>query len=781
MVMLYKFLRTVGVSMLLFILTLSHSKVLAQQQTLENNQICMDPIAGRGAYINSVNTGICLLCTAADGAPVVDGNLANFATLTTGISVGLLGGSAISVKDSLQYYPAGNVAGFVIGMGTSLLSAHILGALQIRTYRNGILQQTATLGGGLLKASALAGTGGKQIVSFTTTQDFDEVQLFADGTLSVSLLSSLNVYYAFEGPASCPLDCVNALVGADVNSGDPTDTGFGGVCLGGGVSNPTNATNADTTDAAQISIPIGVACSRYLQVNLANTISNGPGDVYAGFVVQQGSGLLDASVLGVLTIDTYLNGTPVQNIPSASILTASLLGGTRAQLGFKVTGAFNEIRITAGGLVSLGYDLNVYYAFVKNDSDGDGMLDCMDRCSGDDLLDTDGDGIPNACDENQVDIAINKTVNADSVSAGTDVVFTVTVTREADLTGMESPTGLKIKDLLPTGLNYVSHSAPTGTFYNPVTGIWNVGSALGGSTMSLALTITASADSSGVLTNIAQLFALNEQDIDPANADTISSACVSVPFLLCPGSALTLSAPAGATGYQWYLNGAIIPGATDSTYTVTASGSYTFTSSVVGACLTGNCCPVIVIYRVAEANAGLDPAPICAGTAVTLTGSGAGVGGSYLWSTGQNTASINVSPTTTQSYILTITTVDGCVDRDTVVVTVNPRPIVGSVVAICNNNGTTDNAGDDTFTFNLNPTGGSGTTYTVSGVTPTGPFNYGTPQLFGPFAASGGNLNVTVTDANTCSVSVTVIAPAGGCSNCSPSPVCVPVTVRKLQ
>ncbi len=50
----------------------------------------------------------------------------------------------------------------------------------------------------------------------------------------------------------------------------------------------------------------------------------------------------------------------------------------------------------------------MYYAFTKTDSDADGMLDCMDKCSGNDLLDTDGDGIPNFCDQNIDDLNVLK-------------------------------------------------------------------------------------------------------------------------------------------------------------------------------------------------------------------------------------------------------------------------------------------------------------------------------------------------------------------------------------
>ncbi|MFN5786034.1 MAG: beta strand repeat-containing protein, partial [Flavobacteriia bacterium] len=47
---------------------------------------------------------------------------------------------------------------------------------------------------------------------------------------------------------------------------------------------------------------------------------------------------------------------------------------------------------------------------------------------------------------------------------------------------------------------------------------------------------------------------------------------------------LTASATAGVTGYQWYLNGTSISGATSSTYTATANGTYSVEISNAGGC-----------------------------------------------------------------------------------------------------------------------------------------------------------------------------------------------------
>src|SRR5947209_13254755 len=46
------------------------------------------------------------------------------------------------------------------------------------------------------------------------------------------------------------------------------------------------------------------------------------------------------------------------------------------------------------------------------------------------------------------------------------------------------------------------------------------------------------------------------------------------PLTFCQGGSVTLTSSA-ATGNQWYLNGGAISGATNATYSATASGNYT--------------------------------------------------------------------------------------------------------------------------------------------------------------------------------------------------------------
>ncbi len=85
----------------------------------------------------------------------------------------------------------------------------------------------------------------------------------------------------------------------------------------------------------------------------------------------------------------------------------------------------------------------------------------------------------------QSDIAVAKTVNNASPGLATNVIFTVTATNN----GPSDATGVKVNDLLPVGLTFVSGVASSGSYVN-TTGVWTIGSLANGATATLTLTAT---------------------------------------------------------------------------------------------------------------------------------------------------------------------------------------------------------------------------------------------------------------------------------------------------
>ncbi|MBR9920153.1 MAG: hypothetical protein GYB31_04880 [Bacteroidetes bacterium] len=372
------------------------------EEILEDNGICNDAITGVGTTVESQISGLCLLCSVLDEDNVVDGDLGNFADINIGVSA-LGEGVTMTVTDTVRYYPGGYEAGFVLGSGSGLLDASVLGSFTIRTYKDGLVQESATTGNGLLNLSALqAGPLPRYRVGFTTTLDFDAVEIFVNGGL-LSALLNLRVYYAYEQPTSCGDACIQALTsssnGAAING---SNTGLSGICILCDVSGTADVVDTDTTNNGQISLALGALVTGSMSVGVTDTF---PAGTTVGYVVEDDSGLLgllDAQILGQITLTTYLGGSQQESVAATSSLVgATVLPGTSAlnALGFTVTAPFDEVQISVAGLLGLGIDLNIYYAWVVLDADSDGVADCNDQClAGSDLIDLDGDGIPDACD-----------------------------------------------------------------------------------------------------------------------------------------------------------------------------------------------------------------------------------------------------------------------------------------------------------------------------------------------------------------------------------------------
>jgi predicted CXXCH cytochrome family protein len=120
------------------------------------------------------------------------------------------------------------------------------------------------------------------------------------------------------------------------------------------------------------------------------------------------------------------------------------------------------------------------------------------------------------------DLSLSKTVSNKRPVIGDTVVFEVYAANNTPSDPYVPPdpasnaTGVTIKDLLPAGLNYVSHSVTGGT-YDSTTGIWDIGTLP--SHQGWFLRITAEVTGSGIITNSAEIWTsdLFDPDSTPGN------------------------------------------------------------------------------------------------------------------------------------------------------------------------------------------------------------------------------------------------------------------------
>lgn len=199
----------------------------------------------------------------------------------------------------------------------------------------------------------------------------------------------------------------------------------------------------------------------------------------------------------------------------------------------------------------------------------------------------------------------------------------------------------------------------------------------------------------------------------------------------CQGSSVKLTATGSEAGtYLWNT------GATTASIDADQATTYSVTFTNANGCsataeiaVTQNSNPTVSISP--------NPAAFCKGSYVALTASGSEAG-SYLWNTGETTASIQANTATT--YSVTFTNANGCKATANQEVTQNSNPVA--------------NAGADvnlyygydrlaTGTFNGSASGGSGS-YTYSWSTGA------TTQSISVKPTSTASYTLTVTDANGC-------------------------------
>lgn len=227
--------------------------------------------------------------------------------------------------------------------------------------------------------------------------------------------------------------------------------------------------------------------------------------------------------------------------------------------------------------------------------------------------------------------------------------------------------------------------------------------------------------------------ASDNAEIFPTTVDSGSIALASDPVItivatpgetVCTGTTVTLDAGGGYSAYLWSPGGE-----TTQTIEVTASGAYSVVATDANGCQGSDSIDIVVGEPMAQIVA-TPAATVCFGTSVMLD-AGAGFS-SYLWSPGgQTTQTINV--VTGGTYSVTVTDGNGCMDSDSIEVTVNPSPAVTIVASpdhsACAGATITLDAGAGFTSYLWSP--GGETTQTIE-------------------VTTGGTYSVIVTDANSC-------------------------------
>lgn len=117
-----------------------------------------------------------------------------------------------------------------------------------------------------------------------------------------------------------------------------------------------------------------------------------------------------------------------------------------------------------------------------------------------------------------VDLEVMKTANTANVEPGGQVTFTVTITNNAN-TANTAATGVQVTDTLPTGMTLVSGTPSGNGTFDDQTRVWSLNDALNPGaqqTLTIVADVNAGVLGNSELTNVAQVTAVNETDVDSA-------------------------------------------------------------------------------------------------------------------------------------------------------------------------------------------------------------------------------------------------------------------------
>ena len=150
-------------------------------------------------------------------------------------------------------------------------------------------------------------------------------------------------------------------------------------------------------------------------------------------------------------------------------------------------------------------------------------------------------------------------------------------------------------------------------------------------------------------------------------------------FGICSGESATVIASGAGVGgtYEW--DGGIIDG---TPFTPIATDTYTVTGTDANGCSNTDDI-TITVNELPLIDAGEDFG-ICQGQPAFLIGAGAGPGGTYAW-TGGVLDGVAFYPTETETFVLTGTDINGCLNTDEVIVSVNEIPVIiaGDDLEVC--------------------------------------------------------------------------------------------------
>lgn len=315
-------------------------------------------------------------------AKIVDKDENNYVQFTKAANVSLgnnIGIVGVKSSQSLNTDKKNMRVGFVIDRGNTILTANVLNFLRIR-----LLNKGEEVGSGVGKDNSgvsvsLLGTSttGKARLSINTDEEFDAIELYFSGLLSLAAGNVLKVYYAFYEDASVDCgapgeECMQLITNANYGAtAEVTSSGLGLISV---FDNFGNILDGDMESYATIFQGVSLG-GKTLSVKFDEI----KGGQEIGLILSGITGLIDLSGINVEIIKALYHGKPIAETTGGSGLGLKVAGnGDKTYLSITppASTTIDEIQYALGGLDVLK-NIKIHGVYLRPDYDLDGVMDCV--------------------------------------------------------------------------------------------------------------------------------------------------------------------------------------------------------------------------------------------------------------------------------------------------------------------------------------------------------------------------------------------------------------------
>ena len=304
--------------------------------------------------------------------------------------------------------------GFEVQALTGLLDLSVLDAYEIKVYDGNNLVESSGPEGHTVNAGVLNFDNSRVRLSVNigSGKQFDHIELWLKGVLG--LANTQKIYNVFYESTDCKEEGVNeACMEVLTNTGHNLDIDYEHTQIGDDIIGLLGGHLKNVEDMLDGSLDTYATCEG---INLLSNITislkfdEQPAKQPIGIVLSEGNSILNAEILGKITLKVYHDETEIASKSDFTTVNVDLFsknGKTYLEIPWTdITKPYNRIELVSTSVLKMN-SLNIRGVYTRVDSDGDGIPDCSDDVTSGVL--TLASGITHLCEGNAALIPVEST------------------------------------------------------------------------------------------------------------------------------------------------------------------------------------------------------------------------------------------------------------------------------------------------------------------------------------------------------------------------------------